>query len=213
MQVGVADEPADLRERGRERRTVDRDAAAPCPRPLDDVDAAVLGRGPVAGRQRRLEDLQVERLASATPSGWRPRPRSARVARPCVVADPRGAGLAEPLVRRDVGRSSGSRRPRGCRCRRPCRWVEGRRSRDRSSCRRAVGPAEQRLRRRTAARRSGPVGPNRDDVGTVSRTASSLAIAAPAKSVADTIVRRTAMTGAVGEAAAAQRARRPGAAG
>ena len=61
-EVGITDQPADLRERRPERRPVDRDPAVSGTRSLDDVDAAVLGRGAVAARQRRVERLEVERL-------------------------------------------------------------------------------------------------------------------------------------------------------
>ena len=58
---------------------------------------------------------------------------------------------------------------------------------ERSKRRRASGPAT-RVPSQNGGSPVGSVGPNRDDVGTVSRTATSLATAAPTNSVDDAIV-------------------------
>ena len=62
VQVRGPDEVLDLRERVGERDAVDRDPAASGASALDDLDAVVLGRGPVARRQRDLERLEVDRI-------------------------------------------------------------------------------------------------------------------------------------------------------
>ena len=61
VQVRGPDEVLDLRERVGERDAVDRDPAASRSGALDDLDAVVLGRRPVARRQRDLERLEVDR--------------------------------------------------------------------------------------------------------------------------------------------------------
>ena len=79
MEVGVADEPADLREGRSEGRAVDRDPAAPGAGALDDLDAVVLGGRPVAGRQRRRRGPGGRPSSSATRRPGRPRSSRARV--------------------------------------------------------------------------------------------------------------------------------------
>ena len=61
MEVGPADQPGDLRERGREGVAVDRDPAVAGPGALDDLGAAILEDRPALRGQRGLEDLQVDR--------------------------------------------------------------------------------------------------------------------------------------------------------
>ena len=63
LQVRVADQPADLREGGPERRAVHGHPAAPGTGALDDLDPAVLGGRSVALGEYRAHDLQVERIA------------------------------------------------------------------------------------------------------------------------------------------------------
>ena len=97
------DQPA--RPAGTHRRTcaVDRDPAAPGAGALDDLDATVLGRGPVARRQRDLERLEVDRVVADLATG---RPAASRSRAPTVhasFADPRRSVLAELAARGDVG--------------------------------------------------------------------------------------------------------------
>ena len=102
VEVGVTDQPGDLRERIAEGRTVDRDPAAPRAGTLDHLDPVVLGGRPVARREGGLERLDVHRVAGDG-RGRDRRPRRARRRGPRLVAHPRRAVLPELLVRGDIG--------------------------------------------------------------------------------------------------------------
>ena len=69
MEIGIADQPADLRKGRLEGRAVDGDPTAARTGALDDLDPAVLGRRPVAGGQRGGQHLEVDASRRATLDG------------------------------------------------------------------------------------------------------------------------------------------------
>ena len=123
LEVGVADEPADLGEGGAERRAVDGDATAARPGALDHLDAAVLGgRARAAGRAVRtacrssVSSRTLWASAIGPAVAGRPRPGPPPEAGGSVLAELAiGGDVRQPAeVRADTlaGQVHGADRPR-----------------------------------------------------------------------------------------------------